>query len=57
MAMNVRDTKPVVIMKKLFIVFMVAPPLWFEVSAFSIKKMIYTPIIMLMPHCGMSRGF
>jgi len=53
-AMNVRDTKPVVIMNKLFIVFIVAPPLYFEVSAVSIKKMIFTPIIMLMLHCVMS---
>ena len=55
--MNARDTKPVAIMNKLFIVFIVAPPLCFEVSSFSIMEMIYTPILMLMPQCGMSRIF
>ena len=40
--MNVRDTKPVAIMNKLFIVFIVAPPLCFEVSAFSIRDMTYS---------------
>jgi hypothetical protein len=39
--MNVRDIKPVAIMIKLFIVFMVAPPLCFEVSSFSIRDMTY----------------
>ena len=40
MAMNVREIKPVTNKIALFIVFIVAPPLCFEVVSFIIKEMI-----------------